>query len=180
MRFEQAIVTSASTEGKPGIILLPGVEDAMRVVRSTLIPSSPPDAHIASSLPPFASCPSPCGASAPPLHGYTQLPRSRQQAFPSPMSLSRRRTSRRANPTRILICWVPKGPVSTLPTVRPLLLPEARCLAHTEAGVVFEDAPSGIRSGKAAGCKTIGLLTSHSWEQVEAAQPDYIVKDMTL
>ena len=46
-------------------------------------------------------------------------------------------------------------------------------------GVVFEDAPSGIRSGLAAGCKTIGLVTSHSREQVESAQPNYVVDDMT-
>lgn len=46
-------------------------------------------------------------------------------------------------------------------------------------GLVFEDAPSGIRSGRAAGCKTVGLLTTHSREQVEAAQPDFIVKDLS-
>jgi len=47
------------------------------------------------------------------------------------------------------------------------------------SGVVFEDAPSGIRSGRTAGCKTIALLTTHSREQIEAAQPDFIVKDLS-
>jgi beta-phosphoglucomutase-like phosphatase (HAD superfamily) len=47
------------------------------------------------------------------------------------------------------------------------------------AGLVFEDAPSGIRSGRAAGCKTVGLLTTHSREQIESAQPDFIVKDLS-
>lgn len=47
------------------------------------------------------------------------------------------------------------------------------------SGVVFEDAPSGIRSGRAAGCKTIALLTTHSRQQIEAAQPDFIVKDLS-
>lgn len=49
----------------------------------------------------------------------------------------------------------------------------------SRAGVVFEDAPSGIRSGNAAGCKTIALLTTHSREQVDAAQPDYVIQNMT-
>jgi len=47
------------------------------------------------------------------------------------------------------------------------------------AGIVFEDAPSGIRSGKAAGCTTVALLTTHSREQIEAAQPDFIIKDLS-
>jgi hypothetical protein len=46
-------------------------------------------------------------------------------------------------------------------------------------GVVFEDAPAGVLSGRAAGCKTIGLLTTHSREQMEAAQPDVLVQDLS-
>ncbi len=49
----------------------------------------------------------------------------------------------------------------------------------TRVGIVFEDAPSGVRSGRAAGCKTIALLTSHSKQQVESSNPDYIIKDMS-
>ncbi len=45
-------------------------------------------------------------------------------------------------------------------------------------GVVFEDTPAGIRSGKAAGCKTIGFLTTHRKELMEAVQPDFLVPDM--
>ncbi|KAK6843468.1 HAD-like protein [Apiospora arundinis] len=44
--------------------------------------------------------------------------------------------------------------------------------------VVFEDSPAGILSGKAAGCKVVGLVTSHTLEQVVAAQPDWIVEDL--
>jgi len=47
------------------------------------------------------------------------------------------------------------------------------------AGLVFEDAPSGIRSGNAAGCKTVGLLTTHTREQIEAAQPDFIINNLS-
>jgi hypothetical protein len=46
-------------------------------------------------------------------------------------------------------------------------------------GVVFEDAPSGVLSGRAAGCKTIGLLTTHPREQMEAAQPDILIQDLS-
>lgn len=46
-------------------------------------------------------------------------------------------------------------------------------------GVVFEDAPSGIRSGNAAGCKTVALLTTHTKEQIEACQADYIVENLS-
>ena len=44
--------------------------------------------------------------------------------------------------------------------------------------LVIEDAPSGIRAGKAAGCKVIGLATTHSIEQLREAQCDWIVKDL--
>ncbi|KND95228.1 Glycerol-1-phosphate phosphohydrolase 2 [Tolypocladium ophioglossoides CBS 100239] len=44
--------------------------------------------------------------------------------------------------------------------------------------LVLEDAPAGIRAGKAVGCKVIGLVTSHTVEQVIAAEPDWVVKDL--
>ncbi|KAF9695920.1 hypothetical protein EKO04_005952 [Ascochyta lentis] len=44
--------------------------------------------------------------------------------------------------------------------------------------VVFEDAPAGVRSGKAAGFTVIALHTTHSLEQLVEAGADYIVKDM--
>ncbi|CAN8098802.1 unnamed protein product [Discula destructiva] len=44
--------------------------------------------------------------------------------------------------------------------------------------LVLEDAPAGIRAGKAAGCKVLGLVTSHTVEQVRSAEPDWIVKDL--
>ncbi|EJU06135.1 phosphatase [Dacryopinax primogenitus] len=45
--------------------------------------------------------------------------------------------------------------------------------------LVVEDAPNGIRSGKSAGAKVIGLLTSHSRKEVEDAKPDWIVPDLS-
>lgn len=44
--------------------------------------------------------------------------------------------------------------------------------------LVLEDSPAGIKSGKAAGCKVLGLVTSHTVEQVVAAGPDWVVRDL--
>ena len=43
---------------------------------------------------------------------------------------------------------------------------------------MVEDAPAGIRAGVAAGCKVIGLATSHSIDRVAAAGAHWIVKDL--
>ncbi|KAF8603562.1 HAD-like protein [Ceratobasidium sp. AG-I] len=61
----------------------------------------------------------------------------------------------------------------------PYLLGASRCGVDPKDCVVFEDAPSGIRAGKAAGCKVIALLTSHSREAVEAEEPDVIVDNLS-
>lgn len=47
------------------------------------------------------------------------------------------------------------------------------------AVLVLEDSPAGIRAGKAAGCRVVGLVTSHTAEQVAAAEPDWIVRDLS-
>ncbi|KAM5351704.1 hypothetical protein ACJ41O_004427 [Fusarium nematophilum] len=53
-------------------------------------------------------------------------------------------------------------------------------LQDEEAEVlVVEDSPAGIRAGKAAGCKVLGLVTSHTIEQVVAAEPDWVVRDLS-
>jgi glycerol 3-phosphatase-1 len=44
--------------------------------------------------------------------------------------------------------------------------------------LVIEDAPAGVRAGKAAGCRVVGLLTTHSIEQLQEAGADWIVEDM--
>ena len=43
---------------------------------------------------------------------------------------------------------------------------------------MLEDSPAGIRAGKAAGCKVLAMVTSHTVEQVLAAEPDWIVRDL--
>lgn len=45
--------------------------------------------------------------------------------------------------------------------------------------IVVEDAPSGIRAGKAAGFGVIGLATTHSLDQIKEAGADWIIRDLT-
>lgn len=53
------------------------------------------------------------------------------------------------------------------------------CLQESNpAIVVFEDAPAGVRSGKAAGYIVIALHTTHTIEQLIEAGADFVVKDM--
>lgn len=49
---------------------------------------------------------------------------------------------------------------------------------HAGEVLVLEDSPAGVKAGKAAGCKVLGLVTSHTAEQVLAAGPDWAVKDL--
>ena len=44
--------------------------------------------------------------------------------------------------------------------------------------LVVEDAPSGVKAGKAAHCKVLGLATTHSVESLRVAGADWIVKDL--
>ncbi|KAJ7590890.1 HAD-like domain-containing protein [Mycena floridula] len=60
----------------------------------------------------------------------------------------------------------------------PYLLGAAKCRVSPSKCLVFEDSPNGILSGKAAGCKTVAFLTTHSRAQMEACNPDFIVQDM--
>ncbi|KAK9324595.1 HAD-like domain-containing protein [Lipomyces orientalis] len=44
--------------------------------------------------------------------------------------------------------------------------------------VVFEDAPAGIRAGKAAGAVVIGIVSTHTKDEVIAAGADFVVADL--
>lgn len=44
--------------------------------------------------------------------------------------------------------------------------------------LVLEDAPAGVRAGKAAGFKVVALATTHTLEQLRDAGADWIVQDM--
>lgn len=45
--------------------------------------------------------------------------------------------------------------------------------------IVFEDAPAGIKAGKAAGAVVVGILSSFEKSVLEEAGADYIVPDLT-
>jgi glycerol-1-phosphatase len=44
--------------------------------------------------------------------------------------------------------------------------------------LVLEDAPAGVKAGKAAGYKVVALATTHTVEQLREAGADWIVRDM--
>ena len=44
--------------------------------------------------------------------------------------------------------------------------------------LVVEDAPAGVQAGKAAGCDVLGLLTSHTKEQMVNSGATFIVDDL--
>jgi glycerol 3-phosphatase-1 len=65
------------------------------------------------------------------------------------------------------------------PDPAPYLLGAHRLgLSAEHMCVVFEDAPAGVRSGKAAGFMVVALATTHRIEQLVEAGADWIVRDM--
>ncbi|PYH38802.1 2-deoxyglucose-6-phosphate phosphatase [Aspergillus neoniger CBS 115656] len=46
--------------------------------------------------------------------------------------------------------------------------------------LVVEDAPAGIRAGKAADCKVLAVATTHSVEALKEAGADWVVKDLRV
>jgi beta-phosphoglucomutase-like phosphatase (HAD superfamily) len=111
------------------------------------------------------------------------------------MSWSSRRTLNRGNHCNALLFIHLSNYLPSINSPDPYLLGAKKCGVKAEncepsasqdecrtdicAGVVFEDAPTGVRSGQAAGSKTIGFLTSHSRQQMEAVKPDFLVQDMS-
>ncbi|KAK2775337.1 hypothetical protein FQN52_004021 [Onygenales sp. PD_12] len=65
------------------------------------------------------------------------------------------------------------------PDPRCYLMGRARLgLGEGAQMLVVEDAPSGIRAGKAAGFKVLALATTHKLEQLKEAGADWIVEDL--
>ena len=44
--------------------------------------------------------------------------------------------------------------------------------------IVIEDAPSGVRAGKAAGCRVLGVLGTHSADELRAAGVEWVVETL--
>jgi len=53
--------------------------------------------------------------------------------------------------------------------------------AFDTAGLVVEDAPSGLLAGRRAGARTLAVCTSHTRDKIVASgvNPDFIVNDLT-
>jgi glycerol 3-phosphatase-1 len=43
--------------------------------------------------------------------------------------------------------------------------------------LVMEDAPAGVKAGKAAGCKVLAVTTPHTVDELKAAGADWVVPD---
>ena len=44
--------------------------------------------------------------------------------------------------------------------------------------LVFEDSPAGIRAGREAGCRVVGLVTTHEEIAVREAGAEWVVRDL--
>ncbi|EPQ29847.1 uncharacterized protein PFL1_02520 [Pseudozyma flocculosa PF-1] len=64
------------------------------------------------------------------------------------------------------------------PDPQPYLLGAQHAGKDISRCLVVEDAPPGIRSGKAAGAKTLALRTTHDGEKMQAEGADLIVEDL--
>ncbi|KAM6496015.1 HAD-like domain containing protein [Amanita muscaria] len=159
-RFELAIVETSGQNNSPGIVSLPGVAEAM----AELCPAR----HL--PKPRWAIC-----TSATRAYASSALQKA---GVPVPDVFVTAEDVVHGKPR--CVAKVPfNEPASwTSSSPDPYLLGAEKCGYKPESCIVFEDAPSGVRSGQAAGCKTIALLTTHSRDQLEAAKPDYIIKDM--
>ncbi|KAG8692788.1 hypothetical protein FRC09_010958 [Ceratobasidium sp. 395] len=65
------------------------------------------------------------------------------------------------------------------PSPDPYLQGAKNCHVDPKNCLVIEDAVSGMRAGRAAGAKVLGVCTSAPRETVEKGEPDYIVQDLT-
>jgi len=68
--------------------------------------------------------------------------------------------------------------VNGKPHPEPYLRGAAMIDAEPQDCVVVEDAPSGVGAGKAAGSKVLGVVGTHTVEQLKAAGADWVVASL--
>ncbi|KAK7050883.1 DL-glycerol-3-phosphatase [Paramarasmius palmivorus] len=66
------------------------------------------------------------------------------------------------------------------PAPDPYLLGAKLSDVPPETCIVVEDAPTGIRAGKAAGCLVLATCTSHKRAALEKEEPDFLVDDLSF
>lgn len=76
--------------------------------------------------------------------------------------------------------WIVAGDrvVNGKPHPEPYLTGAKLIHAAPEDCIVVEDAPSGVRAGKAAGCRVLGVLGTHSPDELRAAGVDWVVASL--
>jgi sugar-phosphatase len=65
------------------------------------------------------------------------------------------------------------------PAPDPYLLAARRLGADPAECLVVEDAPQGVLAGRAAGCAVLAVATTHRVEDLLAAGPDAVVRDLS-
>jgi len=68
--------------------------------------------------------------------------------------------------------------VNGKPHPEPYIRGAAMVGASPAECIVVEDAPTGVDAGKAAGCRVMGVLGTHSLEELRAAGCDWVVKSL--
>ncbi|CAL1696615.1 unnamed protein product [Somion occarium] len=93
-------------------------------------------------------------------------------------------------PQALACCGIPLPPLGAVtsndvafgkPHPAPYLAGARRLGADPSRCLVIEAAPSGLASGRAAGCKTVAVCSSHTAQAIQESgvNPDYVVKDLT-
>ena len=81
-------------------------------------------------------------------------------------------------PPKVTITADDPRPRAGKPAPDPFLL-AAECLGYRASRcVVFEDSPSGIRAGVAAGAIVVAVCTSHSRGQIEECGAHFVVENL--
>ncbi|WVN85404.1 uncharacterized protein L203_100550 [Cryptococcus depauperatus CBS 7841] len=73
---------------------------------------------------------------------------------------------------------IPKVFVTADSVTRGKPFPDPYLLGASRS-IVVEDAPTGIRSGKASGALVLATCTSHDREELEKERPDFLVEDLS-
>ena len=64
------------------------------------------------------------------------------------------------------------------PDPQPFLLAAEHLGVDPARCLVVEDAPAGLDAGRAAGCATLALATTHTRDELAASEPDAVVGDL--